>query len=182
MTQKTPPPTGAERLLALLEGAAVAVAGLSLLAMGGIVTASVIGRQAFLSPIPDDLVMIGLLMVCVIALPLAFIERHRGHIAVTVTTDWLGVRAQGALRALGALAMGVFFGGIGVMVSLKLPREISENTYYDGVLEIPTWPMKIVFALGIALFLIRLAVSFAGGIRTAITGEAPPPVADRHGA
>ncbi|WP_119168776.1 TRAP transporter small permease [Algihabitans albus] len=161
------------RLLGALERVAMILSGTALLIMGGIVTASVLGRQLFNAPIPDDLIMVGLLMVCVIALPLAFIESQSGHIAVTVTTDWLPVRARGLLRAFGALAMMVFFGSIGFMVSQKLPREIAQGTYYDGTLEIPTWPMKIVFAAGIALFVLRLAVSIAEGLRTCATGVAP---------
>lgn len=163
-------------LLGALERLAMILSGTALLIMGGIVTASVLGRQLFNAPIPDDLIMVGLLMVCVVALPLAFIESQRGHIAVTVTTDWLPPRALGLLRAFGALAMMLFFGSIGYMVAQRLPREIAQGTYYDGTLEILTWPMKIVFAAGILLFVLRLAVSIAEGLRTFATGEAPPPV------
>ncbi len=164
---KTSPLT---RILAWVENLAISVGGLALIAMGGIVTLSVLGRQLFLMPIPDDLTMVGLLMVCVIVLPLAFVESKRGHISVTITTDWLPTRAIGFLRCLGTFAMGLFFGGIGYMVVAKLPREFMQGTYYDGQLEIPTWPMKAVFAFGIAVFVLRLMVSFSAGVRTMITG------------
>ena len=95
------------RVLHLFERVALGMAGAILLLMGGIMTASVLGKELFVRPIPDDLLMIGLLNVAIIALPLAYVEYSRGHIAVTITTDWLGVRVLGALRALGALAMGV---------------------------------------------------------------------------
>ncbi|GAB5469064.1 MAG: hypothetical protein Kilf2KO_20940 [Rhodospirillales bacterium] len=168
-------------LLAVLERLALIVAGLALLTMGGIITASVIGRQAFNAPIPDDLIMVGLLMVCVIALPFAFIESQRGHIAVTVTTDWMPPRAQGLLRAFGSLIMAIFFGAIGYMVAQRLPREIDQGTYYDGTLEILTWPMKIVFAAGIALFVLRLLVSIVEGLRTFFTGQPPRPLNGKAG-
>jgi len=163
-----------------IENAALALAGLVLLAMGFIIVASILGKTLLLRPIPDELLMVGLLNVAVIALPLAYVERQRGHIAVTVTTDWLGVRALGALRAFGALAMGVFFGGIGLMVARRMPDEITRGAYYDGVLQIPTWPMKAVFGAAILLFVARLAVSFAAGLRTALTGEDDPPPATPH--
>ena len=67
-----------------IENAAMWLACAALFLMGAIVTASVIGRVAFNLPVPDDLIMVGLLMVCVIVLPLAFVERADGHIAVTV--------------------------------------------------------------------------------------------------
>ena len=167
------------RILSALEHVALAVASVILLLMGGIMTASVLGKLLFVMPIPDDLLMVGLLNVAVIALPLAYVESTRGHISVTITTDWLGARALGGLRAFGALAMAVFFGGIGYMVLLRMPAEFSRGAYYDGVLQIPTWPMKALFGFSILLLVLRLLSSIVGGIRTAITGlDTPPHVAD----
>lgn len=167
------------RVLGALERAALALAGVILLLMGAIMTASVLGKELFVRPIPDDLLMVGLLNVGVIALPLAYVEYTRGHIAVTITTDWMGTRVLGALRAFGALAMAVFFGGIGYMVSMRMPAEIARGAYYDGILQIPTWPMKAVFGFGILLLVARLLGSIVGGIHTAITGQdAPPHVPD----
>jgi TRAP-type C4-dicarboxylate transport system permease small subunit len=158
------------RTQTVIEDAALLLAGLVLLSMGLIIVVSIIGKTVFLSPVPDELLMIGLLNVAVIVLPLAYVERHRGHITVTVTTDWMGVGARGVLRALGALAMAVFFGGIGYMVARRMPEEIMRNAYYDGVLQIPTWPMKAVFGVAIFLFVARLVLSMIDGIRTALTG------------
>lgn len=164
------------RLLAFIENAALFLAGLVLLAMGLIIVSSILGKTLFIRPIPDDLLMVGLLNVAVITLPLAFVERQRGHISVTVTTDWLGTRAKGALRAFGALAMAIFFGGIGLMVARRMPGEIERGAYYDGTLQIPTWPMKAIFGAAILLFVARLLVSIAEGVRTAVTGEDEPPL------
>jgi TRAP-type C4-dicarboxylate transport system permease small subunit len=164
-------PKGLGKAQTLLENAALVLAGAVLLMMGAIVVASILGRVLFLRPVPDDLLMVGLLNVAVIALPLAYVERMRGHITVTVTTDWLGVRAKGALRAFGAFAMAIFFGGIGFMIVRRMPDEIAKGAYYDGVLQIPTWPMKAVFGIAITLFFLRLLVSIAQGLHTALTGR-----------
>ena len=59
-----------------------------------IVTGSVIGRTLFNYPIPDDLLLVGLLMVLVIAFPLAHIQRVNGHIAVTIISDRLPFRLR----------------------------------------------------------------------------------------
>lgn len=170
-----------ERVLQLVENLAVALACLALLVMGGIITGSVLGRQLFLRPIPDDLLMVGLLMVPVIALPLAYIERYRGHISVTITTDWMGTRVLGLLRSLGAVCMGVFFGGIAWMIVQRVPQDIARGTYHDGVFQIPAWPMKIVFAIGIAVFMLRLSISFIHGLVTFATGREPVTPVYRHG-
>lgn len=164
-------PRGLRRLQLGIEAAALFLAGLVLLSMGLIIVVSILGKVLFLRPIPDDLLMVGLLNVAVIVLPLAYVESQRGHIAVTVTTDWMNVRAKGALRAVGALSMAVFFGGIGFMVARRMPSDIARGAYYDGVLQIPTWPMKAVFGAAIFLFVARLLTSFVEGIHTMRTGR-----------
>lgn len=174
-------PRGLRRAQSLLEDAALVLAGIVLLTMGAIVVASILGRVLFLRPLPDDLLLVGLLNVAVITLPLAYVERLRGHITVTVTTDWLGTRVKGALRAFGAFAMAIFFGGIGFMIVRRMPGEIAKGAYYDGVLQIPTWPMKAIFGFAITLFFLRLLVSIAQGIHTAITGHDENVPGSAHG-
>ncbi|MEQ8896216.1 MAG: TRAP transporter small permease [Roseovarius sp.] len=167
--------TSVRKAQSMLETFAMILAGIVLLTMGLIIVASILGKLLFLRPIPDDLLMVGLLNVAVIVLPLAYVERNRGHITVTVTTDWLGTRALGVLRVLGALAMTVFFGGIGVMVVGRMPNELAKGAYYDGVLQIPTWPMKAVFGAAILLFVARLILSMIDGMRIAVTGRDDTP-------
>ena len=147
------------------------VAGTALLAMGAIVTASVLGRVIFNAPVPDDLIMAGLLMVCTIILPLAYIESRDGHIVVTIVADRLPRRVQAVLRMIGALLFAAFFGTIGYMIATKVPGEFADELYYDGQLEIPTWPMKAIFALGVAILVIRLAVTFLRSGQTLLRGE-----------
>ena len=172
-----------EHLLRRIEEIAMWTAGIALLVMGAIVTTSVIGRVLFNMPVPDDLIMAGLLMICTIILPLAFIEASDGHIAVTVIADRLPVRVQAVLRMIGALLFAAFFGTIGFMIATKVPGEYAEELYYDGQLEIPTWPMKAVFAFGVAVFVVRLAVTFVryGRIaRHGVTASPPHSIPDRH--
>jgi TRAP-type C4-dicarboxylate transport system permease small subunit len=166
-------------VLRKIEGAAVWLACAALLAMGSIVTASVIGRVAFNMPVPDDLIMVGLLMVCVIILPLAWVERTDGHISVTVIADLLPVRVQYALRVLGTVLFAGFFGTMGYMLALKVPGEYAENLYYDGQLYIPTWPMKAVFVFGVAVLVARCLVSLWINTRAVISGRAPDVPDDR---
>ena len=156
-----------------LEDAALWAAGLALLAMGLIVAGSVLGRTLFNAPVPDDLLMVGLLMVCVIVLPLAYIERNDGHIVVTILSDQLPRRVQAFLKAIGSFLLLAFFGTMGVMLARKVPGEFAEGLYYDGELYIPTWPMKAVFALGVAVLTLRLIVSIAGNLCEAVGARSP---------
>ena len=156
-----------------IEGAAMWLACAALLLMGFIVTASVIGRVVFNMPVPDDLIMVGLLMVCVIVLPLAFIERTDGHIAVTIIADRLPLRLQYGFRLLGNILFIAFFGTMGFMLALKVPGEFSEDLYYDGQLDIPTWPMKAMFVFGVAVLVARCLVSLGRNARSVASGRAP---------
>lgn len=150
---------GIDRAMAAVERAAMAVGAAAILMMGLLVTGSVIGRAAFNHAIPDDILMAGLLVVPVVVLPLAYIQRADGHICVTVTSDWLPERAKALLRLIGS-ALGIaFFGGMGWFLFQKVPGELAQGLYYDGQLDIPYWPMKAVFAAGILLFVLRLALS-----------------------
>ena len=164
-----------------IENAAMWLACAALFLMGAIVTASVIGRVAFNLPVPDDLIMVGLLMVCVIVLPLAFVERADGHIAVTVIADRLPVRVQYGLRAFGTILFAGFFGTMGYMLALKVPGEYADNLYYDGQLYIPTWPMKAMFVFGVAVLTVRCLVSLYNHVGIVFTGRVPDPIeTDTH--
>ena len=144
------------------------VAGLCLLSMAGIVTFSMLGREFFLLPIPDDLLLVGLLMVGVIALPAAIVERDDGHIAVTVATQWCPPRWRLACDIFGKTLMLLFFGGISSAVALSLPYEFTSGAYLDGELEIPTWPAKTVFCVGFVAFSVELVLSIARQIKGAM--------------
>ena len=160
------------RLITLIENIALWIGCAALLAMGLIVTGSVIGRSAFNHPIPDDLLLIGLLMVCVIVLPLAYVERQNGHIAVTVIANRMPMRVQALMTAFGSLLFGLFLGIMGFMIAKKVPSEIAQNLYYDGQLDVPTWPMKCVFAFGVASFLLRLTINTGQNLRRAFRPDA----------
>ena len=153
------------RLLEFAEKLFVGVANLALLTMMVIVTGSVIGRSAFNYPLPDDLLIVGLLMVVVITFPLAYIQRRNGHISVTVISDRLPRRVQIIQRLFGNLLFGLFLGIMGFFVFKKVPREFAQKLYYDGQLEVPTWPMKTMFAVGISFFLISVLASIWRDIR-----------------
>lgn len=154
------------RFLDLIENIALWAGCVSLLIMGALVTGSVLGRTFFNAPVPDDLLMIGLLMVCVIILPMAYVERDDGHIAVTVISDRLPQRVQTVLITLGRLIFAAFMGTMGYVIARKVPSEFEQGLYYDGRLEVPTWPMKVVFAFGVTVFLLRILASILRDLRS----------------
>jgi TRAP-type C4-dicarboxylate transport system permease small subunit len=153
--------------LARLESLATYLGALTILVLGGLITASGIGRALFNTGIPDTITLAGLLMIPVVALPMAGVQAQDGHIAGTVTSDWMPARWISALRALGNVIGFAFFAAIIWFMMKKVPRDIATGAYYDGELELPVWPMKVGFAVGISLFLIRLIFDFSRNLALA---------------
>lgn len=168
------PVTGfVDRIANVVESFTMWAAACSVLLMMFISAVSVAGRELFGSPIPDDVIFQGLLMVATIALPLAYIHRRDGHISVTITTNWMPPRAIALLRILGAIMGFIFFAIIGTAVLRDIVPDYVNDAVIDGVFELPKWPMKVVFVFGIAAFLLRIILSIVISVIDLWRGEAP---------
>ena len=155
------------KLVTRLESLVTYFGAAVILIMGAMITGSVLGRAFFNTGVPDMIIIAGIMMIPIIALPLAWVQSQDGHIAVTVTTDWMPARVISALKILGNVLGFVFFGAIAWFLVQKVPRDIATSAYYDGELDIPVWPMKIVFTVGVGLFLVRLIIDFVRNLKHA---------------
>ena len=147
-----------DRLLDRAERVLSSIASIILLAMGVLISVSVAAREQINVTIPDDILMVGLAMVAVVALPMAHVQRDKGQIAVTVITDRMPQRVGEIGRLL--------FGAIALLVMDSIPKAFVENHYYDGQLSIPVWPTKVIFGIGMGLFSIRLGLCMVGDLVT----------------
>ena len=131
---------------------------LSTLALALAITANVAGRQLFGWSVPDIVIIVRELMIPAIILPLAAATANRAHIAVTFVTDRMSPRARGRLIVFG------WFVALLAMLPLiyaswrNLSGSWSSGEFYDGLLGIPRWPMKLVFLLGLVMMTIRLVL------------------------
>lgn len=153
-----------DRIMDRVERALSFIAGLILLAMGALITVSVLAREQIGVTLPDDILMVGLAMVAVVCLPLAHVQRDKGQIAVTVITDHLRPGIGIAGRIVGHAIGVALFGAIAYQTVQSVPQAFVENHYYDGHLSIPVWPVKAVFGLGMGLFALRLTLCVIGDI------------------
>jgi len=149
---------------------------LAALALTLLITANVIGRQFFNQSVPDIVIIVRELMVPTIVLPLAAATANRAHIAVTFVTDSLSPRARGVLIIMGWC--------IALLAMLPLIyaswRNLSgswrSGEFYDGLLGIPRWPMKLVFLVGLLMMGVRLAlVALEDIVRLRRTGAVDTP-------
>ncbi|CUH40503.1 TRAP-type C4-dicarboxylate transport system, small permease component [Jannaschia seosinensis] len=150
----------------LLDLAAVAIVALGLL-----ITVSVVLRTFFNSGVPDTVVLVAELMVAAIVLPLAATVAARANIVVEVLSQHFSRRLQDAL---------VIFGGIvGLLALLPLiwagwkeaHSVIESGSFFFGQLNLPKWPGRILFLLGLAACWLRLFVQVAQDILTFARGE-----------
>lgn len=152
-----------ERLL--LDLAVCAVFGL-----GALITASVLLRVTLNSGIPDTIVMVRELMVVAIVLPLAIATTERAHIVVEFLSNKMPQRAQNWLVVFGA--------GFGLLALAPLIyagwREVAHTfesgAYFFGQFNLPKWPGRVIFLIGISFCWLRLLLMVIGDIRTIRAG------------
>ena len=130
----------------------------STLALALAITANVLGRQFFGLAVPDIVIIVRELMIPTIVFPLAAATANRAHIAVTFVTDRMSPRTRGRLIIFG------WFVALLAMLPLlyaswrNLSGSWASGEFYDGLLGIPRWPMKLAFLLGLLMMTIRLVL------------------------
>ncbi|OWU83031.1 hypothetical protein ATO6_20585 [Oceanicola sp. 22II-s10i] len=168
------PPAGqgpAGRVLAALESAFLGISVLTIIVLTLVISISVIGRNVFAAPIPDDIIIAENMMPLIVCLPFALVTARRGNLEVEIFTGWLPVRANNALSALGHLLGFLCFTAIAWCVWDGVLRDLDTRQYYEGMLHIPVWPGKVIFVLGVVTFCFRLLLNTLSDIRRTVTGE-----------
>lgn len=153
-----------DHILDRVERVLASIASIVLLAMGVLITLSVAAREQIGVTLPDDILMVGLAMVAVVALPLAHVQRDKGQIAVTVITDRMPQKVGAIGSILGNFLGLLLFGALAILVMDSIPKAFVEHHYYDGQLSIPVWPTKLIFGIGMGLFAIRLGLCMLGDL------------------
>jgi TRAP-type C4-dicarboxylate transport system permease small subunit len=152
-----------ERLL--LDLAVFAVIGL-----GVLITASVLLRITVNSGIPDTIVIVRELMVVAIVLPLAVATLERAHIVVEFLSNMMPTRVQdwlmvgGSIFGLFALSPLIFAGW------RETVHTIESGAFFFGQLNLPKWPGRVIFLIGISFCWLRLLLMVIGDIRTIRSG------------
>lgn len=148
---------GAARgVLGRLEVALIALGAVCIFAFGAYITLGIVLRTFFASQIPDEVVIVGELMVGALILPLAYVAADRGFIAVEVLTAHFGRRVQTWLNVLTAVVGLVAVVPITYAGFLAVVEALESGNYFFGILELPEWPGRLAFFCGYVTFLVRL--------------------------
>ena len=149
----------------LLDLAVVAVVGL-----GVLITGSVFLRAAFNSGIPDTIVIVRELMVAAIVLPLAMATLDRAHIVVEFLSKMMPLRVQDWLL-VGGSAFGLFALSPLIYAGWReVAHTVESGAFFFGQLNLPKWPGRVVFLVGISFCWLRLLLIVIGDIRTIRAG------------
>lgn len=161
--QSNDSPTGSLRFLcsargflSWLENVFLLVSVVCILGLCAIITSSVFLRLFSASGIPDEVVIVGELMIGALILPLAFVAADRGFISVEIFTQRLGPKWQQALNVLTVLIGLLAVTPITYAAFLSMVDAFESESYFFGLLALPKWPGHTLFFLGYILFFIRL--------------------------
>ncbi|MGB3246088.1 MAG: TRAP transporter small permease [Sulfitobacter sp.] len=143
-------------MLVNLEKILLALGALAVIALGVLITANVVMRTAFSGAIPDSVTMVRELMVAAIILPLGAATAARAHVSVAFISDRFNPRLRSWLIVAGSV--------IGILALTPLiyagGRDFlsvwSKGSFYYGDLNLPKWPARFLFVVGLAATVARL--------------------------
>lgn len=140
------------------------IATLAVVMLAVLITANVILREAVGQAIPDSVIMVRELMLAAVVLPLAMATAQRAHIAVTFLADLASPAWQGRLVVLGSVAGLVALAPLIWAGAREAAHAWRSAAFYDGMLDLPRWPGRAVFTLGLVAMWLRLAMLAAGDL------------------
>jgi TRAP-type C4-dicarboxylate transport system permease small subunit len=131
---------------------------LPLLAMTAIEFLNAIGRKLFI-PFPGTVESVESLLVISVYFGVSLVALEGGHVNVTLMTDRLPPHGRHALDAAANLVAALVFGYLAAGAWGEALRSISVLEYRLGVYRFPLWPFRTLYALGLALLTIQLALN-----------------------
>ncbi|SIS64853.1 Tripartite ATP-independent transporter, DctQ component [Roseivivax lentus] len=145
-------------MLRRIEQLLVDLAIVSVLGLGFLITLTVVLRAGFNSNVPDAIVMVRELMVAAVILPLAATTANRAHIVVEFVSNRMPPRMRDSLIVFGSV-----FGLLALAPLLwagwrEVTHTIASGGYFFGDLQLPKWPGRVIFLVGISFCWLRLAI------------------------
>lgn len=153
-----------------LENLLLALGAIAVLMLGIVITTNVIARAAFGSAVPDSVTIVRELMLAAILLPLAATTAARAHIGVDFISDRFGARLRSWLIVLGSVMGMIALGALIWAGSRDLSKVWASGSFFYGDLNLPKWPGRLIFVIGIGACWLRLAELAWRDTRTILRG------------
>jgi TRAP-type C4-dicarboxylate transport system permease small subunit len=142
-------------MLARLHAVALAISSLAVLVMALVGGIDVISATTLDRPIPGVYEATELLMVALTVLAMSSLQARRRNIAVDVISARLPLTAQRSISLLSNLLGLIFFGLIAWQGWLLAWESVRVQEYAQGGVQIPVFPSKIAFAIGMTLLVLE---------------------------
>ena len=142
-------------MLDRLHAGGLAIAGLAVLAMALLGGSDVVGSAVFDQPIPGVYEATELLMVVITVLAMSSLQAKRRNIAVDIISRRLPFPSQRAILLASNLIGLVLFGLIAWQGWLVAWEAVKVREYAQGAVQIPVYPAKVLFALGMSLLVLQ---------------------------
>lgn len=158
-------------MLNRIENLFVDVAAAAVILLALMIFADVIALNLFKTSVPDAVIIVRELMVLAIIMPLAAVTAQRSHIAVEFLTNMLPHRLVTRFVIFGTF-FGVFaFSPLIYSGAKELMHQINTGSAFYGDLNLPQWPGRLAFLIGITLCWLRLLVMALGDLVTVLRGH-----------
>ena len=165
-----------KRVLDLAVTGTAWIAGIATVLMMLHVSIDVAGRQLFNAPLTGTVEIVSAYHMAALAfLPLALIQRERGHIIVELFTGWMRPKPRTLLDGLVAIVTVVYV----AVFTWKAVESAIEKTHIQeakeaGIGFVEIWPARWVVVIGFALMLAYVAIHMVRDLRGGITGRLDP--------
>lgn len=157
-------------MLINLEKILLGLGAAAVIGLGVMITSNVVTRAVFASQVPDSVTMVQELMIAAIILPLAAATAARAHVSVAFISDRFNPRFRSWLIVMGsivgmlAIAPLIYAGGRDFLSVWQ------KGSFFYGDLNLPKWPGRLLFLIGLIATFARLLELTIRDIRTIRAG------------
>ena len=167
----------ANRVLERLSFGMAMAGGLVVIVLMVLMTADAIGRKT-LGAVPGALEFTEALMVGAVFLPQMYVQRHREHVLVTVTTDWLPRRVRFAIDGLAAGVGLVVFALLTWLAIGKAWDAWLVKEYRVAIITVPIWPFRWLIPLGTGFLCLQLVLTMIQDFGHALRPAGAEPISE----
>ena len=157
-------------MLVPLEKILLGLGAAAVILLGILITTNVVARAVFASSVPDSVTMVRELMVAAILLPLAAATANRAHVSVAFISDRFSPRLRSWSIVLGSVMGMIALAALIYAGTREFLSVWEKGSFFYGDLNLPKWPGRLLFVIGITSCWLRLAELAIRDIRTILSG------------
>ncbi len=138
------------------------IIGIGAIAVSTLMTGvDVVARYFFSKPIPGVYQLSEMLLILIIALPLAYCQQMKAHIRVDVFITRLHGKPRAMFELLTVILALFLFGLTTWTTAVAAWQSFVAKDYVEGLIHYPHWPARTMIPIGTGCFCLRLMIDAA---------------------